>query len=193
MKRVLPDRKVGLFYKKGGMEISADDPDFADAFRQALSPDIPARNLDRLERYAQAVLRDLSLPITLSGLIDLEVPDATLPANAQIAKDILERVRVARMHLESDERQDALNCGLILGTLYAQLGANMAYERPVAARERSDKNLKRPTHAVRDREIEDKLATMSATRAALALGITERQIRNRIPKGRRAELARKRK
>ena len=133
---------------------------------------------------AQLVLQDANLPV------DQTTTDG-LDGNAALAAEILGHLRLLAGHRRHGRQDDAIHAAMMATQRWMELRANVLFEAPVREKERRNE---RTLRAVTNAQIREKLATTRTfAQAADALGITEREIRNRIPRRERDRIRKNRK
>lgn len=106
----------------------------------------------------------------------------SLPPEVDQALDILIHCRAIKSSLSDCVRRDGLYDGIRLAQAVSNLNANLAWRKIVDARKQSNKNL-RQLPSVSDEQILDAVGLHSTkVSAANYLGITTRQLRNRVKK-----------
>lgn len=188
MKSRLRTLKRGLFsrtLREVAIDLNNLDELMAWSESQKYGSELLEHNLSVIRDAARQALRNLGLPENTR-------PHDELEGNAALGAEVLDHLRTLEAHRRHKRLDDAIHETMMAVQRWMELRANVFFEKPVRARQKQLERLPH-TKSVSDDQIRTALADHGMAEAAQKLGITERQIRNRLPAQERRSLAETRK
>ena len=145
-------------------------------------------NLELFGKEAKQVLKDAGLPAKTSDASGLE-------GNTALAAEIQHHIAAIEQARRSGRIDDAIRDGAILeaiqlGQRFAELRSNLHFE---AAYREKERRIARASALTDEQIIAELKRAPTFAAAAAKLGITEQQIRNRIPRSERSRIRKNRK
>jgi hypothetical protein len=170
MKRRKPAPR-SLFRTPEPVQLNADDPQFVAKLKQQFSA-MPKSDSEALERNLTVI----------ESLATRARTDLEIERGSQLADDVMMKLRLLRHEVQNSGAHRTAVLAIQVVDAYWRLRADALFARDVRAAETRHKNLEgRQRKTVTDEQIAQAVANApTKTAAAARLGITPRQLRERL-------------